>query len=237
MNKIVGDILNIDENINNVEIISIDNDVITISMTADNELETDQIDRKVTDILDDAYPDVKVDVNTENKGDNNDNDKGNNDEIFIIIIVSWVVFVIILFVIGYIKRNTKYTADTVQTMTDIESDNIDIPRSIDEDNIEQFIDLKLDQQHLQMVSTSIAAHKNDDNVGMDNNDRSKSDDLFETQDQVTTKGGDGSDSEMLYKNDDKMGKTPYTKKGSFEQTIGVRRDQRETQHMTENGDV
>merc|ERR1712176_879171 len=129
-------------------------------------------------------------INKVNKMDNNDDDKSNNDDI--LISVSLIAFVVLsLSGIGcilYRKRRKKQTETKV-----IEAVPMDSPRSVLDDNNQE-------------------GHVND-NVGMDYEDRSNSEELFEAQDALPTKGGDGSESEELY-HEKKTAEAPYTNDGT-----------------------
>ena len=107
------------------------------------------------------------------------------------------------------------------------------------DNIENYDNSEQSPQHIQMVSIPIAAHKNNDNTNItahnktendDHNegsytdDKSNSDDLFELQDERTTKGEHESDSEMLFVNDEKMVKTPHANNDDEAMDIDDRSD-------------
>merc|ERR1712176_1751480 len=129
-------------------------------------------------------------INKVNKMDNNDDDKSNNDDI--LISVSLIAFVVLsLSGIGcilYRKRRKKQTETKV-----IEAVPMDSPRSVLDD-------------------TNQGGHVND-NVGMDYEDRSNSEELFEAQDALPTKGRDGSESEELY-HEKKTVEAPYTNDGT-----------------------
>ena len=170
LDKITGDILNID-NINSVKIISIDNGIITLSVTTDNELDTEQIDQKVTDTLDNEYPGIKVDVNKAMKKDGND--KSQDVLFYLVIIIVSLAGIGLVGCVVYNRRKTKHlvieSADLCQT---------EIGHTTKEYNDDEIH--KDEPQKIQMISMSVDSQKNndDDNVRMDDDDDNNDDSMY-----------------------------------------------------------